>query len=181
LKNNSSQIFSLDLLIAGIAFIVILVSANLFWDYANSEVDLVERRNDMELAAINVMSVFIETEGDPKNWSALDDKDFNRSNIFYLGLAKNKSLATHFSGPWQFDSSKLNYLNSSNYNRTKKMLGLAGYEFNLTVRVYDGSALNFNHSVSGDFSDVETILKTTRLGLLDGKKAELVLRVGRNG
>ncbi|MBI2130693.1 hypothetical protein HYU10_02890, partial [Candidatus Woesearchaeota archaeon] len=74
---------------------------------------------------------------------------------------------------------KLRYLNSSSYNKTKVMLGLQGYEFNLTVNKFNGSSFALNYSVSGEIQSAN-VVKRTRYALLDNKRAELVLMVGQN-
>ncbi len=185
MKNNfykkTGQIFSLDFLIAIIAFAAILTASAIVWDYTAKKTDAAEKRNGLELAAINVLSALIETQGSPSNWSRLHVQSFNSSNVFSIGLAKNITHGLDFSGSWVLDRKKLNYINSSNYNMTKNILGLSGYEFNLTLSTYNGTGFVFNYSVSGDFGNASNIVKHTRYTMIDGKKAEISLKVAGNG
>ena len=63
MKNNSykknGQIFSLDFLIAIIAFAAVLAASAVVWDYTTGKTDSTESRNGMEIAAMNVLSVLI--------------------------------------------------------------------------------------------------------------------------
>lgn len=180
LRNRKSQIFSLDMLIAMLAFVVILTSSIMIWDYSIETISSKERRNELELASIHVLSSLIETTGIPSNWNDLPLKDFNETNIHAIGLVKNSPLGLNYKGPWEIDLKKINYLNSSTYNKTKKILGLEGYNFNLTIKKYDGNNFVFNYSVGGNISNATEVISLTRYALLDSQKAELILKVGRN-
>ena len=180
LLNRKSQIFSLDILIAMLAFITILVSSIIIWDYSTETINIKERRNELESASMNVLSLLIETTGIPSNWSNFAIQDFNESNVHAIGLAKNNSLGLSYSGPWEIDQKKIYYLNSSTYERTKKILGLAGFEFDLTLKIYNGSDYASNYSVSGNITDASDITKLRRYALMDGQRAELILKVARN-
>ena len=172
-----TQIFSLDFLVAVIAFAAILTASAVVWDYTAGKTDSTEKRNEIELAAMNVLSVLIETQGNPSNWSRLPVQNFNSSNVFSLGLAKNITHGLDFDGSWIIDREKLVYINSSAYNIAKNILGLAGYEFNLTLRTYNGTGFVSNYSVSGDLGNASNIARYTRYAMIDGKKAEISLKV----
>ena len=185
MKNNpnkkAGQIFSLDFLIAVIAFAAILTASAVVWDYTAKKTGAAEKRNGLELAAMNTLSALIETPGNPSNWSRLPAQNFNPSNVFSLGFAKNITHGLDFGGSWILDRKKLSYINSSTYNTTKNILGLAGYEFNLTLMDYNGTGFVFNYSVSGDFGNASNVVKHTRYAMIDGKKAEISLKVAANG
>ncbi|MBI2661775.1 hypothetical protein HYX09_05940 [Candidatus Woesearchaeota archaeon] len=179
ISGRQCQIFSLDMLIAMMGFVILIISASLLWDYSLNSIDARENRYSMELAASGVLSSLLETQGNPSNWSSLPISQFNESNIDSLGLAKNSTLGLSHEGLWEIDWKKLRYLNSSSYNKTKVMLGLQGYEFNLTVNKFNGSSFALNYSVSGEIQSAN-VVKRTRYALLDNKRAELVLMVGQN-
>ena len=177
--NKKSQIFSLDMLIAMLAFITILVSSIVIWDYSQETINSKERRNELELASMNVLSTLIETPGIPSNWSDFPIQEFNESNVHAIGLAKNNSLGLSHKGSWEIDQKKLHYLNSSTYEQAKKILGLAGFEFDLTIKIYNGSDYAFDYSVSGNITNAPDITKLRRYALMDGQRAELILKVAR--
>ena len=87
LKLDKAQIFSLDGIVAVITFIIILIASMWLWDYSREKIHLTERRADLEIISKNALSVLVETPGNPANWTNLSDSDFNRTNIYSLGLA----------------------------------------------------------------------------------------------
>lgn len=185
MKNNAcrkgGQIFSLDFIIAVIAFAAILTASAVVWDYTAKKTDAAEKRNGLELASMNILSALMETQGNPSNWSSLQLQNFNSSNVFSIGFAKNYTHGLDFDGSWIIDGGKIHYINSSTYNAAKNILGLEGYEFNLTLRTYNGTGFVFNYSVSGEFGNASNIVKHTRYAMIDGKKAEISLKVAAYG
>lgn len=133
--NKKAQIFSIDLIIALITFIIIMVGIAWVWESSREKINLNEQENDMNLISIFALSSLIETPGNPPNWDEFDDADFDENNVASLGFAYN-SLS-----PWMLDEDKmlrlheLDELNSTQYETMKKILGLRGasYEFNIRI------------------------------------------------
>lgn len=182
MKNHkrAGQIFSLDFLIAVIAFAGIIIASAVAWDYTARKTDSTEKINEMEIAAMNILSVLIETPGRPSNWSRLPVQDFSSSNVPSIGFAKNITHGLDFDGSWIIDREKLHYVNSSTYNTTKNIIGLQGYEFNLSLRIYNGTSFASNYSLSGNFGNANNIVRHVRYVIIDGKKAEISLKVAAN-
>ena len=178
--NRKTQIFSLDLLIAILAFLTILTTSIVVWDYTTESITTKEKRNDLEISALHALSSLIETTGNPANWSSLSLNNFNETNVKSLGLIRNDSLSLSHKGLWEIDSKKLNFLNSSTINTSRKILGLHGYKFNLTLKKYNGSTFNYNYSVSDNFLDKSEIVRYSRFALFENTKAEIILKLEQN-
>ena len=178
--SHKGQIFSLDVIIAVLAFTTILVSSIVIWDYTHETISKTERRIELELATMNVLSTLLESPGSPSNWSNFPVNDFNESNVLSIGLTRNDSISLISKDLWHLDYEKISYLNPSTYNKTKKILGLAGHDFKLTINLFNGTEFSENYSVSGDLTNIEEQVVLTRYGLLNGEKTELVLKVGRH-
>lgn len=148
--NNKSQVFSIDLIMASIIFIFILTTSAWFWDSTKEKMSLSEIRNDLELISHNAVSVLINTVGDPPNWHNIE---FNEENIYSIGIGKNR--------PWFIDIDKAKRLSETDYNLTKKILGIRGpnYEFFLNISVFNKTTENFDIiSISGIFPNEEDSL-----------------------
>jgi len=166
--------FSLDIVIASLGLIGILLSSMIAWDYTTNSIDAKERRNKLEAASFHTLSVLIETPGDPANWLEVT---FNESNILSLGFASNSSTGLKHEGPWSLSRQKIDHLNSSHYNITKKILGLDGYEFSLTLKIYNGTGFVNNYSLSGERGNESEVSQKKRYALVDGSWVEIVLAV----
>ena len=141
--NNKSQVFSTDLIVAVIVFIFILITSAWFWDATKEKMTLTEQRNDLELIAHNAASVLINTVGDPPNWHNIE---FNDSSVYSIGIGKNR--------PWFIDLDKAKRLNETDYNLTKRILGIRGpnYEFFLNVSMFNKTSQEFEDvSIAGIF------------------------------
>jgi hypothetical protein len=127
----------LDTIIASGIFIIILLSAAALWDYAGESIRIEETRNDMEMIARNALSVLIETEGQPSDWTA---QPFNQADIQSLGLADSFL---------ELDPMKISALYSANYTMAKTLLGIIGldYEFGLDIRLWNGTSYSTGYMV----------------------------------
>jgi hypothetical protein len=157
--NNKSQVFSTDLIIAVIIFTFILITSAWFWDSTKEKMHLSEIRNDLELIAHNAVSVLINTIGDPPNWHNIT---FNEDNVFSIGIGKNR--------PWFIDLNKAKKLNETDYNLTKKILGIRGpnYEFYLNISMFNKTSLEFE-----DVSIVGIYPNTSSLHVINVKRTML--------
>lgn len=187
---KKAQIFSLDLIIAVIIFILILVSIAWAWDYSREKIISSEKKNDMLLVANNVLSVLVETEGNPANWSSFSVDDFNESNILSIGLAKslatddttikNSARALSYNGVCNLDISKITILDnfdSQKYSTYKKILGINPYDFELSINMWNGA--NYSTSnIMGLYPDnSENIIHADRFALLNGTWSKISLKV----
>lgn len=126
------QMFSTDMLIAIVIFIVILMGVIWLGDFVNEKIYYNENRRSMAVMASYAASGLVETAGSPFSWDSLSDADFNETNVLSLGLAEDEG------GAWQLDYGKvvrLGELYPAKYETMKKLIGLRGadYEFQIVV------------------------------------------------
>lgn len=168
LLKNKGQLFSLDVIIAAGAFILILIAAIVIWEYTAENVVLKEKRNDMQLVSMNVLSALIETKGNPVNWT---EYDYNETNVLSLGIASNR---------WILDENRIESMQDGNYDSTKKILGIANYDFELLIDSYDGSSYAEKYSIGISPSDAENIIVNERFALFNNSWSRLRLKVYEN-
>lgn len=131
-KKKKAQIFSVDLIVALITFIIIMIGIAWVWESSREKINLNEQENDMNLISIFALSSLIETPGNPSDWELIDDADFDENNIGSLGFAQDSI------SPWNLNYDKilkLYDLREVEYETMKKILGMrgAGYEFNIKL------------------------------------------------
>ncbi len=72
-KSKSGQMFSMDGIVATLAFMMIFLAAIYVWDFSIEKISQTEKRGDLELLSKNAMAVLVETPGNPSNWSKILD------------------------------------------------------------------------------------------------------------
>ena len=195
LKMTKAQMFSLDAVIAASVFMVIIITSAWAWTYTQEKIDLTEKRNDLEIISKNALACLVETPGYPANWTNISESDFNETNILSLGLArsfsingvdldeKRKSAGLSINNYLVLDKNKITKLvelNSQKYSTYKRILGILGpdYEFQLTIKVWDGSSYNTNHEIGlAPTYTASNILRADRFALLNGNWTNVVLNV----
>ena len=194
-NNKRGQIFSLDLIIAMLMFIVVIILIFQILDYSNNKIGLEESANDISIIAGNAISSLTETEGNPNNWSLISLNDFNESNVFSLGLAKNsnfnnqdssvkgKSMSSNNNGYIVLDKNKisrLSSLNNTKYNEIRNILGIKGpgYEFLLSVKNWNGNSYDTIKNI-GRYPDDNAgiVVKKNRMGLIENNITLVEFRV----
>jgi hypothetical protein len=140
IRGKEAQLFSADMLLAIIIFVMILVSVMWLSDFLNEKIRYDENRRMMGITAGYAMSSLVETPGSPDNWETFSTSYFNETNVRSLGLADKGY------GGWQLDTAKvarLSTLGSSKYDEIRDMIGLrgSGYEYYLTISPASGSAV----------------------------------------
>lgn len=190
IQAKKAQIFSLDLIVAVTMFILILISIAWAWDYSREKITLTEKRNDMLLISQNVLSVLVETEGNPANWSSFSVDDFNESNIFSIGLTKslaagdttikNSARALSHNGFSNLEISKaitLNNFDSQKYVTYKKILGINPYDFQLMIGIWNGASYSTSYVIGLEPANAENIIHADRFVLLNGTWSKVSLKV----
>lgn len=195
MTKKKAQIFSLDMIVGIISFIIIILIGIWAWDYSNERIYLTETRNDLEIISKNTLNVLLQTPGNPANWTDLQDSEINKTNIISLGLAKSKSLnnkdteeRSRSSGLTKYDylvldPEKLKKLNDSaslKYSTYKKILGIAGagYEFQLEIKEWDTDEFITEYQIGLEPSlNARNIVRSDRFALISNNKAHIILKI----
>jgi hypothetical protein len=168
---DKAQLFSLDMVIACSMFILILLSTAALRDYTGETIRIEETRNDMEMIARNAISVLIETEGQPSNWTA---QPFSQTDMQSLGLADSFL---------ELDPEKISALSSANYSVAKTLLGIIGpdYEFCLDIGVWNGTSYATGY-VIGLLPNVTAseVVREERFSLINNTWAKATIRLWKS-
>jgi len=163
-KNKSGQFFSLDMIIGLLSLIIVILGAVWVWDSVRETIAIKEVRTNLEFVSRNSMAGLIETSGYPHDWYKFTGPDFNRGNIFTIGLCEHNSLL-------ELSQTKIDAMKSSDWETTKRMIGFLGpgYDFNIDLYVWNGSAYSYNDTIGPAMAGPSEILKVTRFALLNDK------------
>jgi hypothetical protein len=125
---KKAQIISLDALVASLILITIITSSAMVWDYITEKSIFIDKSNDLEYVTRNALTLLLENEGDPYNWTTIPAGNFDSENIYVLGLGTLSD--------FELDVEKIKILvtlNETKYSEYLTLLGLRGYEFEFLV------------------------------------------------
>lgn len=168
-QKKKGQIFSFDVIIAVFVLIMILTSSVWLWDTAREKIYLAEERNNLELTARNAIYTLIQTVGDPPTWHQLNNVDTNETNIYSLGIGKNR--------PWFISEDKairLKDINDTKYQMIKKILTVRNNDFYLNISKYNNINKKYENFVligKSPPQSAEQIIRIERIGLSDVDKS----------
>lgn len=184
MKLKNAQIFSIDMVLASLVFLIILVIIVSSWDTSLEHINIKEQRNNLEILARNAADLLVLTEGYPSNWSD--------SNISSLGIAltlsqnqlnstyKSRPMGLNKRGAWNLDAAKILALQSINYSYSKQLLGLFRSDENyyVIVSVLNSSVYVNTYSFGlAPYNNASAIVTVERFALLSDKFAKLSLNI----
>jgi hypothetical protein len=117
----------------------------IYWSQANAQIGETRSVNDLIEKAYITSEVWFR-EGTPEYW--------NVSDVIDLGLSNDH----------RFNQTKMNFLSSMSYNRSKILLGISMYEFLFNVTNTTKYPI---YSYGSYPSNAENVVKVKRAGLLD--------------
>jgi len=161
-RGKGGQMFSADMLLAIIIFIVILIGVIWLGDFVNEKIGYNENRRNMAVMANYAASGLVESTGSPADWDSLAVSDFNETNVLSLGLVDEDK------GAWQLDSGKVSRLGAlypAKYDTLKKLIGLRGpdYEFQLVISPENLSAVSIGLAPELNSSNVIVVERNALL------------------
>ena len=161
--NIKGQIFSADLIIAGLFFLLALSLSIIYSNSVAQNVSISENSSQREIAAITAASALVYSNGSPANWQNLPDL----TGVVSLGIAKTRN---------EIDPAKLErikQLAQSNYGEVKDLLGASKFGLKVTAISLQ------NSQIISEFGAAPPVGKDTssvnRFALLNGQ--EVILRV----
>ena len=165
LKKQKGQLFSLDMIVAGIAFLMIILLTMITFNQMNQTITLAEEESNRNETSLNTAKQLLATPGSPANWENLEDLN----NVFSLGIVSTKNYID------LKKMEKLSDLNSTNYNAAKKLLGAAKYGLKIEViKLQDKNVL----AEFGLEPDVNaSVSSVNRFGIYNGQDVILRVRV----
>jgi len=162
---EKGQIFSVDLIVAGTIFLMILTLIIVFANESSNRLEFLEKDNFRTEAAMHAANSVIYTEGNPGNWE--NQSDLN--NVFGIGIAKSRN---------EIDSAKLQRfldLNATRYSDVKDILGLAKYDVEITViNLQNNQKLAKFGLDSGDSNNITAV---NRFAFYNGKNVVVRMKV----
>lgn len=127
---KNSQLFSWDMVISAMIFIIIFLSIAMLWDDRSFSFEQQEEKKELRLYSEYAMEALLSSEGLPKDWH---EDDINESKISSLGLKDGRY--NHI----DYEKAQALLEAEDSYEKIKNLLGLAGYEFMLNITKHEGN------------------------------------------
>ena len=110
-------------------FIVVslFVLATIMWNSVSTRINQNIIKNDIETTAIDISDQLLKSQGLPTDWASKASQNFS------LGLVSKN---------YQLDVGKVTAFATMNYNDTKSLLGIRGYEFYFKVTDIAGNIIS---------------------------------------
>ena len=138
-----------------IVIAILLIAFNRISDQSRQE----DLGNDLESGSLFATDVLMKTEGFPTNW--------NNTSVIVPGFLENGTLSKN----------KISNFVHLDYNRAKYMLGLSGFDFNMTVTSLNGSIIFDNNGNRLEYGtqliQAERLSVTDRIGEINGQIAKI--------
>lgn len=170
---RNGQVFSADLVIAMVIFIMILLISVWADDYVKEKRKLDEKVRDLEILSENALSVLVSTPGHPAGWSSEPDS---------IGITDHYVQGVSHGSYCILNRSKIGWMRM-NYALSKDMMGIRGpaYEYHLLIYSWNSTDYSPEYSIGKEPTDTaEFVIRKDRMALLDGDWTRLVLKVWQN-
>jgi len=161
--NDKGQIFSSDLMIAGIIFLLILTLSLVYSNDVANKISILEQDNLREQAVQNAANALVYSPGKPANWQNFSDL----SGIFAIGIADSRNV---------IDPTKINQLvilSQTDYDQIKDLLGLSKYGLKVSIIDLLNNQVFFEFGVEPGSN--QSVSAVNRFALLDGQ--DVIVRV----
>ncbi len=157
-KGKKAQIITSDFFIALGIMLISLLALFGVWQYQISRFNNRIAFEDLQIRTLQTNKILFSS-GEPNNW--------NSSNVKILGLAESER---HIS------SKKLSRLNETNYNYTKDVLGIEGYEYSILIKNLQNTTL----ASYGNPNPQKDVVNLRRIILYEGQISIFELKMWRS-
>jgi len=127
LKNKRGQVFSVDLVVTVIAFIIIFVFLISFWNLNVLRFSERKYSDELQLLSFQTTDILIKSPGVPNNW------EDNSNNISVIGLGLSLGY---------LDANKVNTFLGLDYDLTKEKFNIERFDYRFELLSIDGEVLN---------------------------------------
>lgn len=121
--NRKGQIFTTDLIVAGVVFLFIITFTSIYSNEISYRVALIEEEEARENAALGVMDLLMLTPGKPANWEKFSD----------LNRVASIGVAYAIGGIDEEKFAHLVDMNNTHYEAITYLLGAGAYGVNISV------------------------------------------------
>lgn len=154
--NKKGQIFSTDLIISVVAFMVIFIFIFSLWGIYSTRLNENMASEELQLLTFQIIDILMKSRGEPNNW------EINPSGAKVIGLRLN---------PGSIDKDKLNAFLSLEYNQTKGIFNIGRFDYNFKVLDINGSLIN-NIGLSLNQSDSQ-VVSVNRFVMVENETKEI--------
>ena len=152
--NRKGQAFSIDAVLALIAFAVLLVFILGFWSQAAASSDKAKLRSRLEYAALSSSELLVSSNGVPYDWEK------SPSGASSMGLSSDKNILS---------PAKAANFTAMNYSDAKVLLGM-DYDFYFAVEYLNGTGV---YSLGNSSIPGAEAVSVGRLALLNGQMVKM--------
>lgn len=167
IRNNKSQVFSSEVLVAYFIFSLTVILILFLWNVATTEIRNSERLYALEEKANDLGEKLIKTRGIPENWT--------KDDVLAIGLSTEEARILDPRKVKEF----VELMNES-YEEKSHLLGLGKYEFFFNLTDIDGNQIKIENvsCFTGRIPEDEIEkLTVRRTGLLNGSIVRITLTV----
>jgi len=159
---RQGQLFSLDLVISIVAFIMVFIFIVSIWSIYTIRLNENVASEELQLLAFQITDLLMKSRGEPNNW------ENNPDNVSVIGLHLN---------PGYLDGNKVNAFLSLDYNKIKEAFNIERFDCDFKVLDTDGNLLN-DTGLSPDQSSLE-VISVSRFAMIENETRQIVFTLWR--
>ena len=152
------QVWSVDFILSVVIFVTMIILFFFTFNLLSADASQQEEINRMQDTALEVTEALVRTTGSPPGWT--------NATVQLIGLAERENVLN--------DTRVLRFVNQSlDYNISKILLGIGGYEYYVRIEHPNGSTVflkGLNLTKGLNYTSAEDIVPVERYVLLNGLK-----------
>ena len=153
--NKKGQIFSIDLVVSVVVFIIIFIFLISLWNLYSDRLQENVSSEEMYLVSFQISDILLRTPGTPNNWEA-------GSNAVTIGLELS---------PGFLDQNKIDSFLAYDYQEVKEMFNIERFEYNFKIFDVDRNLLGSSGEAP---SEAEQVVSINRFALIGNETREIL-------
>ena len=157
--NKKAILFSTDLLVSMLVFLVVLIFFISVWNIYSERLASNVEAEEIQLLAFQITDLMVRSQGVPENWH------INSTNISTIGFKESHDVLSQ---------DKLDTFFSLDYNLTKTLFNINRYEYQFEVRDSNGNLIG---STNNSVVNSNTLIAVNRLAQVNNETQEIIFKI----